>query len=109
METYRLSNKTAQHFKSTFSQNGKGLNIDRYIYSQEGAGVGSFFAKLFRSVLPIAKTAINTGYKIAKPHIQKAGEEVYKEGKRAFTNKASEVLLNKKQKLDNLIKGAHNE
>ena len=86
METYRVSDESVQHFTTVFSQNGKGLDIDRYIYNQQGAGIGSFFAKLFRSVLPVAKTAINTVARIAKPHLQKIGTEAANEGRRFATD-----------------------
>ena len=91
METYRVSKKSVQHFATVFSQNGKGLDIDRYIYNQQGAGIGSFFAKLFRSVLPIAKTAINTATSLAKPHLQAIGSQLVKEGTRVATNKLGEL------------------
>ena len=91
METYRISNKSVQHFASVFSQNGKGLDIDRYIYNQQGAGIGSFFAKLLRSVLPVAKTAINTAATLAKPHLQAIGTQLVKEGTRVATNKLGEL------------------
>ena len=85
METYRISDKSVQHYTTVFSQNGNGLDIDRYIYNQDGAGIGSFFAKLFRSVLPVAKTAIKTVADIAKPHLQNIGNELVGETKRALT------------------------
>ena len=56
MEVYRVSNDSVKHFKTLFNQNGRGLDLDRYIYHQRGAGIGSFFAKLFHRVLPVAKS-----------------------------------------------------
>lgn len=108
METYRVSPKTIQHYTTVFSQNGKGFDIDRYIYHQQGAGIGSFFGKLLRYVLPVAKTAISRTYDIAKPHIQEAGTQLVKGATRALTRKAEEVAdstinrINKKSKPDNL-------
>ena len=106
METYRISDKSVQHYTTVFSQNGNGLDIDRYIYNQDGAGIGSFFAKLFRSVLPVAKTAIKTVANIAKPHLQNIGNELVNEGTRFATkqigNASGKVLdkINKKRKAD---------
>ena len=91
METYRVSDESVQHFTTVFSQNGKGLDIDRYIYNQQGAGIGSFFAKLFRSVLPVAKTAINTAARIAKPHVQKIASEVIQETQRGLINQIGNI------------------
>ena len=114
METYRVSSKSVQHYKTVFSQNGNGLDIDRYIYNQQGAGIGSFFAKLFRSVLPVAKTVVNTVGRIAKPHLQEIGTQLVREGTRVAGNKIEELgkattKRIKKRKLDSLIKGSHNE
>ena len=94
METYRLSNKSVQHFRTTFSQNGKGLDIDRYIYNQQGAGLGSFFANLFRKALPIAKAAINTAATVAKPHLQQFGKDLVQEGTRVVGKRLGEVAEN---------------
>ena len=107
METYRVSNKSVQHYTTVFSQNGKGLDIDRYVYNQQGAGIGSFFAKLFRTVLPVAKTAIKTVANIAKPHLENIGEELVKEGTRVVTKQIGNISnksLNKikKRKVDAL-------
>ena len=113
METYRISDKSVQHYTTVFSQNGRGLDIDRYIYNQEGAGIGSFFAKLFRSVLPAAKTAVSTVGKIVKPHLQNIGDELVKEGTRVVTKQVGDLTNKtldriKKRKLDHLD-GPHNE
>ena len=86
METYRETPESLLHFQRIFSQHGKGLDIDRYIYRQNGTGLGSFFAKLARFVLPVAKSAFN----IAKPHLQAAATDLTRQGTRALTRKTEE-------------------
>ena len=104
METYRETPESLQHYQDIFSQHGKGFDIDRYIYRQNGTGLGSFFAKLARYVVPVAKSAFN----IAKPHLKAAASELAKEGiragKRKFEKGAGKLLdrINKKAKLDEL-------
>ena len=106
METYRETPESLLYYKKVFSQHGKGFDIDRYIYRQNGTGLGSFFAKLARFVLPVAKSAFN----IVKPHLKEAASELAKEGIRAGKRKleeSGEKLLNrigKKAKLDKLSK-----
>ena len=102
METYRETPESLLHYQKVFSQHGKGLDIDRYIYRQNGTGLGSFFAKIARYVIPIAKSAFN----IAKPHLKDAASELAKEGiragKRKFEEGAEKLVdrLSKKPKLD---------
>ena len=86
METFRETPESLLYYQKVFSQNGKGLDIDRYIYRQNGTGLGSFFGKLARFVLPIAKSAFN----VAKPHLQAAAADLTKQGTRALTRKVEE-------------------
>ena len=44
----------------SFQQSGKGIDIDRYIYSntQTGEGLGSVFGSLASSIIPVASEVI---------------------------------------------------
>ena len=86
------------------NQRGYGDDIDRYIYSQSGEGLGSFFGKLAKKAIPILGKAIKGAAKAAVPHLQdaavatasnlidsaidtvpsKVGKQVLQEGKRTF-------------------------
>ena len=86
------------------NQRGYGDDIDRYIYSQSGEGLGSFFGKLAKKAIPILGKAIKGAAKAAVPHLQdaavatasnlidsaidtvpsKVGKKVLQEGKRTF-------------------------
>ena len=54
------------------NQRGYGDDIDRYIYSQNGEGLGSFFGKLAKKAIPILGKAIKGAAKAAVPHLQDA-------------------------------------
>ena len=54
------------------NQRGYGDDIDRYIYSQSGEGLGSFFGKLAKKAIPILGKAIKRAAKAAVPHLQDA-------------------------------------
>ena len=54
------------------NQRGYGDDIDRYIYSQSGEGLGSFFGKLAKKAIPILGKAIKGAAKAAVPHLQDA-------------------------------------
>ena len=53
-----------------------GGDMDGYIYTQEGEGIGSFFGNLFRKVLPLATKAIQGIASAAKPHLQNAAKDI---------------------------------
>jgi len=58
-------------------QSGKGIDMDRYIYStQSGEGIGSFFGNLFRTVVPTSSNAIKGASVIAKPHFKNLAQAV---------------------------------
>ena len=84
-----------KRFKDVISQSGGGLSIDRYIYNQKGHGIGTFFAKLFNMAAPIARTvartAINTGTKILKPHMQKLGNQALAVGTQIASDKVGQI------------------
>lgn len=99
METYRLSNDSLKHFRTLFNQNGGGYSLDRYVYHQKGQGLGSFFAKLFHKVLPVAKSAVKGLIKVATPHAKGFLGDITKEG----LNQGVQALTNlQKRKRDNL-------
>ena len=54
------------------NQRGYGDDIDRYIYSQSGEKLGSFFGKLAKKAIPILGKAIKGAAKAAVPHLQDA-------------------------------------
>ena len=54
------------------NQKGHGDDIDRYIYSQSGEGLASFFGKLAKKAIPIFGKAIKGAAKAAVPHLKDA-------------------------------------
>ena len=57
---------------NAINQRGYGDEIDRYIYSQSGEGLASFFGKLAKKAIPILGKAIKGAAKAAVPHLQEA-------------------------------------
>ena len=55
------------------NQRGYGDDIDRYIYSQSGEGLASYFVKLAKKAIPILGQAIKGAAKAAVPHLKEAG------------------------------------
>ena len=53
----------------------RALARDLGIHVQTGGGIGGFLAKLFKKVLPIGKTILKEGFKIAKPALQDVGHQ----------------------------------
>ena len=68
---------------------------------QRGAGIGGFFKSLFKTIAPIGKSILKTGFEIAKPHLQKAGNDLLEEGTNAIMKKVDTFAtekLGRKQK-----------
>lgn len=82
----------------SINQNGKGSDIDRYIYSQKGEGLGSFFGNLFRAAVPFLGKAIKGAATIAKPHIVSAGKDLIKAGAKRGFEELSKKGVEKLQK-----------
>ena len=58
-------------YSRVIMQHGSGLDSDGYyIYNQNGEGIGSFLASLFRGALPILGSAIKGVASAATPHIK---------------------------------------
>ena len=62
------------------NQKGYGDDIDRYIYSQSGEGLGSFFGNMFKKALPLIGKAIKGAAKVAAPHIKEGAKAAAKSG-----------------------------
>ena len=73
MERYILNKKSEQMFRQCFQMGG---DMDGYIYTQEGEGIGSFFGNLFRKVVPLAIKAIKGIAGAAKPHLHNAARDI---------------------------------
>lgn len=54
------------------NQRGDGDDIDRYIYSQSGEGLASFFGSLAKKAIPFFGKAIKGAAKAAVPHLKDA-------------------------------------
>lgn len=73
------------------------MNFHRGAPLQQGAGLGSVFSGLFRTLVPVAKTAAKTIGKIAKNKgVRSAGRYLKKEATRAAIDTALEALDGKK-------------
>ena len=72
------------------------MNFHRGAPIQQGAGLGSIFSGLFRTLMPVAKTAVKTVGKIAKSDgVRSAGRYLKKEATRAAIDTALEALNGK--------------
>lgn len=62
---------------------------------QRGAGIGGFFKSLFKTLAPIGKTILKTGFEIAKPHLKQAGKELIETGTKAAVEKIDDFARRK--------------
>ena len=96
METYIIDSNTERRYRDIiFQQDGRGPEIDRYIYnSQDGAGIGSFFGKLFSMALPLFKSV---GKQVIIPAAKKAGEAAINRGAEYALKKLSDSVTRKRK------------
>ena len=96
MENFNPSHLNSSSYRSVINQSGSGGEIDRYIYSQSGEGIGSFFGNLIRTVVPLLGQSIKGAAKIAKPYLQDAAKEIVVTGAKRAVNKISGPTDHKK-------------
>ena len=90
MERYVVDGRRERMFRKFFQMGGE---MDGYIYTQEGEGIGSFFGTLLKKVLPLATKAIKGAAHIAAPHLKEAATELAGEASKSLIRK----INNKKQ------------
>jgi len=90
MERYVVDSRRERMFRKFFQMGGE---MDGYIYTQEGEGIGSFFGTLLKKVLPLATKAIKGAAHIAAPHLKEAATELAGEASKSLIRK----INNKKQ------------
>ena len=96
MEIFNPTHLNAQIYRSTINQSGKGTEIDRYIYSQTGEGIGSFFGNLARTIVPFLSHSIKGAARIAKPYLREAAKDIVTAGAKRATDKLSSSIVHKK-------------
>ena len=113
MEVFRPDKYKVNLYDSTIVQSGAG-GIDRYIYSQDGEGIASFFGNLFRNVSPMIGEAIKGATRIAKPHLKRAAADIVTAGSERALDKISGDIKekvskqrSKRRKAIKIIKAKH--
>ena len=114
MEVFRPDKYKVNSYHSTIVQSGTG-GIDRYIYSQDGEGIASFFGNLFRSVSPLIGQAIKGTAQIAKPHFKRAAADIVTAGSKRVLDQISGNIKqkvskqkSKRRKAIKILKAKHN-
>ena len=86
---YQPNNETKSNFRDA-------LYNDLGVYHvQRGAGIGGFFKSLFKTLAPIGKTILKTGFEIAKPHLEQAGKELVQKGTKTAISKIEDLTRRK--------------
>ena len=80
------------------SQSGKGVEMDRYIYSMQGEGLASIFGSLVKSAIPMLGKAIKGAARIAKPHVIAASKDLVDAGTKRGIEEINKKLVHKSHK-----------
>ena len=94
---YTITSDSNSGFRSALRRD---LGIHNHV-GQTGAGLGGFWMKMFKQVLPIGKTILREGFKIAKPGLQDVGQQLVG----SAANYATQQLASGVDKLTNKIGG----
>ena len=89
---YQPTHETYAGFKDAL-HNDLGI-----FHVQRGAGIGGFFKSLFKTMVPIGKSILKTGFEIAKPHLQQAGQEMVQRGTQAIIRKVDNYAESKRKR-----------
>ena len=96
MEIFNPTRLDTSMYRSVINQSGSGLEMDRYIYSnQSGEGIGSFFGNLFRTAVPLIGRAIKGASIIAKPHLKNAVKDIVATGSKRAIDKLSGDIVHR--------------
>ena len=97
METFNAEKlKSVAH--EAVSQSGKGVDIDRYIYSMQGEGLASIFGSLVKSAIPMLGKAIKGAARIAKPHVIAGGKDLLAAGTKRGIEEINKKLVHNSYK-----------
>ena len=97
METFNEASLRSVAYRS-ITQSGKGEDMDRYIYSMQGEGLGAFFGNLLKSAVPFVGKTIKGAAKIAKPHLIATGKELVSAGVKRGVEEVNKRLIHKPHK-----------
>lgn len=96
MEVFNPNKLDVVLYRSVINQSGRGMEMDRYIYSnQSGEGIGSFFGNLLRSAVPVIARAIKGVAKVVKPHLQSAAKDLIATGSKRAIDKLTGDIVHK--------------
>ncbi len=98
METFNPEKLKSLAYR-TIIQDGRGGDMDRYVYTQVGDGLGSFFGNIFKSAVPFLGRAINTAAGIAKPHLVAAGKDLISAGAKRGISEITKSEKSRKKKV----------
>ena len=96
MEVFQPTRLDTAVYRSVIGQSGRGMEMDRYIYSnQSGEGIGSFFGNLLRTAIPLIGRTIKGAAAIAKPHIKNAVKDIVATGSKRAIDKLSGDIVHR--------------
>ena len=96
MEIFNPTRLDTSMYRSVINQSGSGLEMDRYIYSnQSGEGIGSFFGNMIRSAIPVISRAIKGATTIARPHLKNAVKDIIATGSKRAIDKLSGDIVHR--------------
>ena len=95
METFNSDRLKSGAYRSVIVQKGGSVDMDRYIYSMDGEGLGSWFGTLMKTAIPIIGSAIKGAAKVAKPYAKAAGKQIITAGAKRGAQEVTKRIVHK--------------
>jgi len=96
MEVFQPTRLDTAGYRSIINQSGHGMEMDRYIYSnQSGEGIASFFGNLLRTAVPLIGRTIKGAAAIAKPHLKNVAKDLIATGSKRAIDKLSGDIVHR--------------
>ena len=96
MEVFQPTRLDTAGYHSVINQSGRGMEMDRYIYSnQSGEGIASFFGNLLRTAVPLIGRSIKGAAAIAKPHLKNVVKDIVATGSKRAIDKLSGDIVHR--------------
>lgn len=98
MEDFNSSKLNTKAYRAVIVQKGGSMEMDRYIYTMEGEGLGNIFGSVFKQAVPLITSAIKGASKAAKPLAISVGNELVAAGAKRGAQELTRIAHKKHEK-----------
>ncbi len=98
METFNADRLKSGVYRSVIAQKGGSVEMDRYIYSLEGEGLGGWFGAHLKTTIPVTVKPIKASGRAAKSYTKPVGREFLAATAKRGVREVAKRIAHKPQK-----------